>query len=991
MLKKKILIFVLLLLTCLCLSISFASANNITDDDSYNSDYNESNVVDSPSKSFTDLNKLINNDLNKSEIILEDDFVYQDDCDENFTNGIFINKSIVINGNGHIIDAQNKSMIFNIKGDNVVIKNITFINANGNKNINANMIQIPEFFSDVYITGYSEYDAVIYKSNSFHDAHAGGGCSPFEGGAIYSSGNNLKIINSSFINNFASCGGGIFIAGSNSQLSNLLFINNSAKRGSAIFSTGKSTFISQSQFDLNNAQYDGSSIISYNNINIQNCNISDDSRVIFYGENWQLENMTSIYFNSFVKFDSITDFEYKLVYLHEDFYHLKIIFGVRPYNVPNCGFYEDMYGYSVNKSFCLNIDGKVYNLQTDENSQADVDLKLFNGNHSIEVYNPLTKLNIRKSFIVSDSTYNDQSTTENYTINTTNNTSKSKSFTDLNNLINCGLNKSEIILEDDFVYQDDCDENFAEGIFINHSMTIDGQGHIIDANKLSGIFYINASNVVLKNITFKNGNSLQGGAIYSNAPNITIINSTFINNSACFNGGAIYCNALNITIINTLFYNNFISNVIKGAAIYYRYDGEVINSTFINNYMKEMEVAIIDIYNNYTCNVINESISYAINCNEVCDVVSFENNYNVIIRNSTFRNTPTQIKYYHLDHIINPNSTAINTDNISANNTNTTNQYDDSNSTDLNKTNDDSEHVVPVIVNNDVDNNMSQITPTIDIIANNTYVIYSVADIVEIGFKTNIKNKMFWVEVPRLLSKTNITSNDFYATIKLTNITKGGEYTILCGFYDYVKPVVAGFDDIGVDDKKTIQIMYKNNDESINSSSTENNNSATANSSSDYKKDIENKTNNHTNTNSSTEINNNTSTEDKTPVNTTNIDSEIVKNKDNINKSTNFTPQNQPIIPVVKTSLLLKPVSVKKSAKKLVLQVVLKHGNKLLKGKKITFIFNGKKYTAKTNKKGIAKVTIKKNVIRKLKVGKKVKIQASYGNAISKKNVNVKK
>ena len=407
--------------------------------------------------------------------------------------------------------------------------------------------------------------------------------------------------------------------------------------------------------------------------------------------------------------------------------------------------------------------------------------------------------------------------------------------------------------------------------------------------------------------------------------------------------------------------------------------------------MKEMEVAIIDIYNNYTCNVINESISYAINCNEVCDVVSFENNYNVIIRNSTFRNTPTQIKYYHLDHIINPNSTAINTDNISANNTNTTNQYDDSNSTDLNKTNDDSEHVVPVIVNNDVDNNMSQITPTIDIIANNTYVIYSVADIVEIGFKTNIKNKMFWVEVPRLLSKINITSNDFYATIKLTNITKGGEYTILCGFYDYVKPVVAGFDDIGVDDKKTIQIMYKNNDESINSSSTENNNSATANSSSDYKKDIENKTNNHTNTNSSTEINNNTSTEDKTPVNTTNIDSEIVKNKDNINKSTNFTPQNQPIIPVVKTSLLLKPVSVKKSAKKLVLQVVLKHGNKLLKGKKITFIFNGKKYTAKTNKKGIAKVTIKKNVIRKLKVGKKVKIQASYGNAISKKNVNVKK
>ena len=307
-------------------------------------------------------------------------------------------------------------------------------------------------------------------------------------------------------------------------------------------------------------------------------------------------------------------------------------------------------------------------------------------------------------------------------------------------------------------------------------------------------------------MTFKNGNSLQGGAIYSNASNITIINSTFINNSACFNGGAIYCNALNITIINTKFYNNFISNVINGAAIYYRYDGEVINSTFINNYIKEMEVAFIDINNNYSCNLINESISYAINCNEVYDVVSFENNYNVIIRNSTFRNTPTQIKYYKFDHIINPNSTAINTNNISANNTPTTNQSDDSNSTDLNKTNDDSEHVVPVIVNNDVDNNMSQITPTIDIIANNTYVINGAEDIIEIGFTTNIKNKMFWVEVPDLLSKTNITSNDFHASIKLSNITKRGQCTILCGFYDYIKPIVAGtYEIIGVADKKTIQ------------------------------------------------------------------------------------------------------------------------------------------------------------------------------------------
>ena len=101
--------------------------------------------------------------------------------------------------------------------------------------------------------------------------------------------------------------------------------------------------------------------------------------------------------------------------------------------------------------------------------------------------------------------------------------------------------------------------------------------------------------------------------------------------------------------------------------------------------------------------------------------------------------------------------------------------------------------------------------------------------------------------------------------------------------------------------------------------------------------------------------------------------------------------QTTPAKPVVKTILTLKTVKVKKSAKKLVLQATLKQGNNPLKSKKIIFKFNGKKYTTKTNKKGVAKVTIKKNVLKKLKVGKKVKYQANYGKIIAKKTVKVKK
>ena len=93
----------------------------------------------------------------------------------------------------------------------------------------------------------------------------------------------------------------------------------------------------------------------------------------------------------------------------------------------------------------------------------------------------------------------------------------------------------------------------------------------------------------------------------------------------------------------------------------------------------------------------------------------------------------------------------------------------------------------------------------------------------------------------------------------------------------------------------------------------------------------------------------------------------------------------------VKSVLSLKAVKIKKSAKKLILQATLKKAKTPIKNKKITFKFAGKTYKTKTNKKGIAKITIKKSVLKKLKVGKKVAYQATYLKCTVKKTAKVKK
>ncbi|WP_405268927.1 hypothetical protein [Methanobrevibacter sp.] len=92
----------------------------------------------------------------------------------------------------------------------------------------------------------------------------------------------------------------------------------------------------------------------------------------------------------------------------------------------------------------------------------------------------------------------------------------------------------------------------------------------------------------------------------------------------------------------------------------------------------------------------------------------------------------------------------------------------------------------------------------------------------------------------------------------------------------------------------------------------------------------------------------------------------------------------------VKQIITTKAGKVKKSAKKVVITATLKKvDGKYLKGKKLTLRLNGKNYYAKTSKKGVAKFTIKKSALKKLKVGAKYIYKVTYSKAFVKKTVKI--
>ena len=159
-------------------------------------------------------------------------------------------------------------------------------------------------------------------------------------------------------------------------------------------------------------------------------------------------------------------------------------------------------------------------------------------------------------------------------------------FTELSGLISGSAEGSTINLTKD--YKRLPNEGYSYGITIGKQLTINGNGHTIDASNGARIFSVYGSNVVLKNITFTNAynsNSLGTGAgifVSDNSGNFKVINSTF-KNLVASGASALDIRSIKSEVIDCRFIDNVAFKQYAAAIFLYGNNGKIINTTFTHN------------------------------------------------------------------------------------------------------------------------------------------------------------------------------------------------------------------------------------------------------------------------------------------------------------------------------------------------------------------------------------------------------------------------
>ena len=186
-------------------------------------------------------------------VVLDSDIVL-DDCEvDQYMEGISLDiDGLVIDGNGHSIDARCKSRIFKVSGLGALVTDLTFKN----------------------------------------------GCR-FRGGAICNECFGLTVRNSTFLSNFSQNDGGAIFNAAKLILCDCSFIENrSNSKGGAIFNGGK-VHIERNEFESNSSLLEGGAIYNMKVSHIWDCvfkaNVSAEIGGAIFSEKIEIKSMRAPY------------------------------------------------------------------------------------------------------------------------------------------------------------------------------------------------------------------------------------------------------------------------------------------------------------------------------------------------------------------------------------------------------------------------------------------------------------------------------------------------------------------------------------------------------------------------------------------------------------------------------------------------------------------------------------------------------------------------
>ena len=239
-----------------------SSNPNLVNDDLLKTDIDDSSLCDGNISQYGQLQKLIDDAGEGDVIVLDKNYTFDVNYDSHVS--IMVNKSITIDGNGFTLNSLKQFNILEVSADNVVLKNINFING----------------MNPYYPGGAVVWQGVngTLTSCNFSD------CTGSGGSAVNWDAPNGTISNCIFSNNGLDYGcGALCLNDGFISVFNCQFIANYAPRGGALYTTSNSfnCSVKGCLFKNNNATDDmGGAVMvddGTSNLTIADCNFTNNN------------------------------------------------------------------------------------------------------------------------------------------------------------------------------------------------------------------------------------------------------------------------------------------------------------------------------------------------------------------------------------------------------------------------------------------------------------------------------------------------------------------------------------------------------------------------------------------------------------------------------------------------------------------------------------------------------------------------------------------